>query len=61
MIKDWKSVITAVVAALAMVLSALGIIELTPEQQAAIVTVALLIIGFFTDVTLRAMKKKLGM
>ena len=45
MIRDWKTTITAVVGAGASMLATLGVFTLTPEQQTALVTVTLLVIG----------------
>lgn len=46
MIKDWKTTLTAIIGAIAVVAANFGF-ELSAEQQVAIVTVVLLIIGLF--------------
>jgi len=48
LVKNWKTTISAVVGAIAMILNALGVIELSTEFQMAIVTVVLTLIGFFS-------------
>lgn len=45
--KSWKTTLTAIISAIALILAQFGIIELTNEQQIAIGTIALVIIGFF--------------
>ena len=45
-VQNWKTTVTAVIGAIAMVLNATGIIELSTEFQMAVVTVIMTVIGF---------------
>lgn len=45
--KNWKTTLGAIIAAVAGLVNALGLVTITPEVQMSILTVALFIIGFF--------------
>ena len=48
LVKNWKTTLGAIVGAIAYVLNATGVVQLTAEIQMAVVTVALFIIGLFS-------------
>ena len=53
--KSWKTTLGAIIAAVASLVNALGIVTITPEVQVSILSVALFIIGFFAkDETTKA-------
>jgi hypothetical protein len=45
-LKNWKTTVTAVIGAIAMILNATGVVELSTEFQMAVVTVVMTILGF---------------
>lgn len=45
MVRDWKTTVTATVGFIATMLQQFGLIELTPDQQNALIMVILLIVG----------------
>lgn len=55
---NWKTTIGAIIAGLATVLQALGIVEIPPEVQTGILSVALFVVGLFAkDATAGSEKK----
>lgn len=55
---NWKTTTGAIIAGLATVLQALGIVEIPPEVQTGIISVALFIVGLFAkDATAGSEKK----
>lgn len=45
--KSWKTTIGAIIAGASGILSATGVITISPEVQSAILTIALFVVGFF--------------
>lgn len=45
---SWKTTLTGIVGAIAILLHTFGILTLTPEQQATIVAFTVLVIGFLS-------------
>lgn len=55
---NWKTTTGAIIAGLATVLQALGIVEIPPEVQTGIISVALFVVGLFAkDATAGGEKK----
>lgn len=44
---NWKTTVTAIVGAVALILSTFHVITITPEQQATIIAFILLLVGWF--------------
>lgn len=47
--KNWKTTVGAIIAGAATVLQALGVVEIPPEVQTGIISVALFVVGLFAS------------
>ena len=45
---NWKTTLTAIISAIVYLLHSLHVIDITPEVQTGLVTVAIFVFGFFT-------------